>query len=65
MFMDTSQFVHGGHELTEELRSINGPKGGRASLERDEAVYQNIGSAFCCEFGSGDSGSPHGGYNSP
>ena len=36
------------------MRSVIGQKGGRASPERDLVVHQDVGSAFCGEFGSGD-----------
>ena len=37
------------------MRSVIVQKGGCASSERDVAVHQDVGGAFCGEFGCGDS----------
>lgn len=54
-FVYGGQFVHGGCELSEDLRSVVGKEGGRESPERDIAVYHNVGSPFRCEFICSDS----------
>ena len=52
--MYPEQFVDGGRQSCAELGSIIRQKGGRASLERDEAVHQDVCGAFGCEFGRGN-----------
>ena len=49
--MNPEQLVNSGRES----KAIIEQEGGRASPQRNEAVYQNVGGAFGGEFGRGNS----------
>ena len=53
--MNPKQLVNSGRESSTKLKAIIGQEGGRASPQRNEAVYQNVGGAFGGEFGRGNS----------
>ena len=53
--MNPEQLVNSGRESSAELKAIIGQEGGRASPQRNEAVYENVCGAFGCKFGRGDS----------
>ena len=53
-FAHTKEFIDGCRKLRAELESVVGEKGRWASPERDKAVHQYIGGAFCGEFCGGD-----------
>ena len=53
--MNPEQLVNGGCESSTKLKAIIGQKGGRASPQRNEAVYQNVCGAFGGKFGRGNS----------
>ena len=53
--MNPEQLVNGGRESSTKLKAIIGQGGGRASLQRNEAVYQNVCGAFGGKFGRGNS----------
>ena len=53
--MNPKQLVNGGRESSTELKVIIGQEGGRATLQRNEAVYQNVCGAFGGKFGRGNS----------
>ena len=57
--MNPEQLVNGGRESSTKLKAIIGQKGGRASPQRNAAVYQNVCGAFGGKFGRGNS--EHGG----
>ena len=52
--MNPEQIVNGGREST-KLKAIIGQEGGRASPQRNEAVYENVCGAFGGKFGRGNS----------
>ena len=49
--MNPEQLVNSGRESSTKLKAIIGQEGGRASPQRNEAVYQNICGAFGGKFG--------------
>ena len=53
--MNPEQLVNGGRESSAKSKAIIGQEGGRASLQRNEAVYQNVCGAFGGKFGRGNS----------
>ena len=53
--MNPEQLVNGRRESSTKLKAIIGQEGGRASLQRNEAVYQNVCGAFGGKFGRGNS----------
>ena len=53
--MNPEQLVNSGRESSTKLKAIIGQEGGRASPQRNEAVYQNVGGAFGGKFGRGNS----------
>ena len=53
--MNPEQLVNGGRESSTKLKAIIGQEGGRASPQRNEAVYQNGCGAFGGKFGRGNS----------
>ena len=52
--MNPKQLVDGGRESGTKLKAIIGQEGGRASPQRNEAVYQNVCGAFGGKFGRGN-----------
>ena len=53
--MNPKQLVNGGRESSTKLKAIIGQEGGRASPQRNGAVYQNVCGAFGGTFGRGNS----------
>ena len=53
--MNPEQLVNSGRESSTKSKAIIGQDGGRASPQRNKAVYQNIGGAIGGEFGRGNS----------
>ena len=53
--MNPEQLVNSGRESITKSKAIIGQEGGRASPQRNEAVYQNVGGEFGGEFGRGNS----------
>ena len=53
--MNSEQLVNGGRESSPKLKANIGQEGGRASPQRNEAVYQNVSGAFGGKFGRGNS----------
>ena len=53
--MNPEQLVNSGRESSTKLKAIIGQEGGRASPQRNEAVYQNVCGAFGSKFGRGNS----------
>ena len=53
--MNPEQLVNGGRESSTQLKAIIGQEGGRASPQRNEAVYQNVCGAFGGKFVRGNS----------
>ena len=44
--VNPEQFLNGGRESSTKLKAIIGQEGGRASPQRNEAVYRNVCGAF-------------------
>ena len=53
--MHPDQLVNGGRASSTKLKAIIGQEGGRASTQRNEAVYQDVCGAFGGKFGRGNS----------
>ena len=53
--MNPEQLVNGGRESRTKLKAIIGQEGGRASPQRNEAVYQNVCGTFGGNFGRSNS----------
>ena len=49
-FADAEKLIYCSCQLGTKLRSVIGQEGGWAKPERDVAVHQDIGGAFCGEF---------------
>ena len=54
-FMNPEQLVNSGRESSTKLKAIIGQEGGRASPQKNEAVYQNVCGAFGGKLGRGNS----------
>ena len=53
--VNPEQLVSGGRESSTKLKAIIRQEGGRASQQRNKAVYQNVCGAFGGKFGRGNS----------